>query len=345
MIRYFSMFSGIGGFEYGISESGVESECIGYSEIDRSAIKVYESHYPNHRNYGNAREINPDDLPEFDMFCGGFPCQSFSIAGKRQGFQDTRGTLFYEILRIAKAKRPKILFLENVKGLLSADDGRCFHTIITSLDELGYAVEWQVLNSKHFGVPQNRERIFIIAHLRTGCTRQVFPLRQASETYPDSVTDSETMGDCASTIKRRDYQNWNGNYISIFPVLTPDRQKLRQSRRFKEDGEDMFTLTGQGVHGIAMNIQEPIVHNMQPRSPDRPSASRGGSGHLQKQDGTTYCLDRIRRLTPVEYARLQGFPDDWCSMLSDSAAYKCYGNAVTTNVICEIMKVVGEIYG
>lgn len=156
------MFSGIGGFELGFEKTAPERfECVGYSEIDKHAIRVYSHHWPRHRNYGDAFKINPSELPDFDLLVGGFPCQSFSIAGKRRGFEDTRGTLFYEICRIAKAKRPRLLLLENVKGLLNHDGGKTFAVILLALDELGYDVEWAVLNSKHFGVPQNRERVFI----------------------------------------------------------------------------------------------------------------------------------------------------------------------------------------
>jgi len=161
-MRYFSTFSGIGGFELGIGDYG---ECIGYSEIDKYAIQTYEKHF-NHKNYGDITKINPKQLPDFDLLCGGFPCQSFSVAGLRGGFEDTRGTLFFEIARIIREKQPRFLLLENVKGLLSHDKGRTFATIISTLNELGYDCEWQVLNSKNFGVPQNRERVFIIGHIR-----------------------------------------------------------------------------------------------------------------------------------------------------------------------------------
>jgi len=133
---------------------------------------------------GDIRGVNPATIPDFDLLCAGFPCQAFSVAGKRKGFQDTRGTLFFEILRVAEAKRPALLLLENVKGLLNHDGGRTFTVILQSLDELGYWVEWQVLNSKHFGVPQNRERVFIIGHSRNGGTKPIFPITEA-----DGVAD------------------------------------------------------------------------------------------------------------------------------------------------------------
>jgi len=163
-MRFFGMFSGIGGFELGIKRATINQwECIGYSEIDKYAIQIYERHF-KHKNYGDATRINSKRLPDFDLLVGGFPCQAFSVAGKRRGFKDTRGTLFFEIVRILKVKKPKYILLENVKGLLSHDNGRTFQTIIGVLADIGYNVEWQVLNSKDFGVPQNRERVFIIGY-------------------------------------------------------------------------------------------------------------------------------------------------------------------------------------
>jgi len=182
-IKYFSTFTGIGGFELGIDwATKNKAECIGYSEIDKYAIQVYEKHF-KHKNYGDITKIKEKELPDFDLFCGGFPCQSFSIAGKRLGFADTRGTLFFDICRILKEKRPRLLLLENVKGLLSHDNGNTFKTIIATLAELGYDLQWQVLNSKNFGVPQNRERVFIVGHLRATPRPKVFPIGKSSEVF------------------------------------------------------------------------------------------------------------------------------------------------------------------
>lgn len=150
--------------------------CIGYSEIDKYAIETYQQHFGGHQNYGDATKINAAELPDFDLLVGGFPCQAFSVAGKRKGFDDTRGTLFFDIARILSEKRPRHLVLENVKGLLSHDSGKTFQTIVGVLTDLGYFVEWQVLNSKDFGVPQNRERVFIVGHLGGEPRRKVFPI-------------------------------------------------------------------------------------------------------------------------------------------------------------------------
>ena len=203
-MKYLSTFSGIGGFELGIQQAyeyvqrtegfqqrGLEGDidmpdtresclapeplCIGYSEIDKYAASIYQKHFPNHTNYGDITKINEKELPDFELLVGGFPCQSFSIAGKRGGFNDTRGTLFFEIARIIRKKQPRLLLLENVKGLLSHDKGKTFATIISTLDELGYDIQWQVLNSKNHGVPQNRERVFIVGHLRGTSRPEVFP--------------------------------------------------------------------------------------------------------------------------------------------------------------------------
>jgi len=321
-MKYFSMFSGIGGFELGIQRvfSNRDHErlsCVGFSEIDKYAIQIYKKHF-KHKGYGDAARIIWKEVEEFDCLVGGFPCQAFSLAGNRRGFKDTRGTLFFEIARCLEERKPRFCVLENVKGLLSHDKGNTFFTILTTLEELGYDVEWQVLNSKDFCVPQNRERVFIVGHLRGSSGRKVFPLGSDGEGYhklsssPGWVQSKASIGGCIGTKQDRQHNTF-------------------------------------------------IVHNLQTRSPNRPSLTKicpcgsgklykkccgvdGGSGHLSRDDGVTYCLDssgqgvqvgdmRIRRLTPLECERLQGFPDGWTEGISDTQRYKCIGNAVTVNVI------------
>jgi len=158
-VKCYSLFRGIGGFDLALKNLG--HEIVGGCEIDKYANQVYQRHFGEKPYELDATKIRPEELPDFDLLCAGFPCQAFSIAGKRLGFEESRGTLFYEIARIAREKRPKLLFLENVKGLLSHDNGKTITTILSTLDELGYDCEWQVINSKYF-VPQNRERIFIL---------------------------------------------------------------------------------------------------------------------------------------------------------------------------------------
>lgn len=180
-MKFLDLFAGIGGFRLGMESAG--HECVGFCEIDKFARKSYKAIHntEGEREYHDITAVSDEEWRELrgtvDAICGGFPCQAFSVAGKRKGFRDkTRGTLFFEIARAAEQIKPRILFLENVKGLLSHDKGRTFRIILSTLDELGYNVEWQLLNSKNFGVPQNRERVFIIGHLRGSSGREVFPI-------------------------------------------------------------------------------------------------------------------------------------------------------------------------
>jgi len=181
MIKYLDMFSGIGGFRSALDKVG-GFECVAYCEIDKYAKKAYEAMYDTKGEmyFNDAREIKPEELPDIDLICGGFPCQSFSNAGKRRGFEDARGTLFFEIARIAAVKKPKYLLLENVPGLLSHDSGRTFATILGTLDELGYDVAWEVLNSADFKVPQSRKRVFIVGFLRGKCAGRILSFTDAN---------------------------------------------------------------------------------------------------------------------------------------------------------------------
>ena len=334
-MKYFSMFTGIGGFELGIQQaiSGCKDSptssqlnghtqrpgdndlprqhdvqapqvCVGYSEIDKYADQIYQKHFGG-KNYGDATKINAGELPDFDLLVGGFPCQAFSVAGKRLGFNETRGTLFFDIARTLSEKRPRDLVLENVKGLLSHDQGKTFQTILGVLADLGYFVEWQVLNSKDFGVPQNRERVFIVGHLGGEPRRKVFPIIGATgkdiETVVDSLSQTKRVyspNGASPTINTMG----GGGHEPKIPVLTPDRAVKRQNgRRMKTDGEPAFTVNTQDRHGI-------------------------------------YNGARIRRLTPLECERLQGFPDGWTEGLSDTQRYKTLGNAVTVNVVEAVIK-------
>ena len=344
-MKYFSMFSGIGGFEYGINQATNNKwNCIGFSEIDKFATQIYQQHFPKHKNYGDCTKINTELLPEFDLLCGGFPCQAFSLAGKRMGFKDTRGTLYFEIARIIKARLPRFLFLENVKGLLNHDSGRTFTTILATLDELGYDAEWEVLNSKHFGVAQNRERVFIIGHLRGTSSKQVFPIGKGSE----ELNGRDAEKQVASSLQNPGHAC--GNYKGM-NMLELTKCQSQGNRIYDDSGISQTLAAKGGGRGAKTGLYQ--VHNLQPRSPDRPSLKKnpkaGGSGHLQRED-TSYCIDdgntnavefkdkSIRRLTPVECERLQGFPDGWTEGLSDTQRYKCLGNAVTTNVITAIVE-------
>ena len=302
-MKYLSLFSGIGGFEIGIQQAYESQwrgdyECIGYSEIDKYAVQIYEKHF-NHKNYGDITKINEKELPDFGLLVGGFPCQAFSIAGKRGGFEDTRGTLFFEIARIVREKQPRLLLLENVKGLLSHDKGKTFYTIISTLDELGYDTQWQVLNSKNHGVPQNRERVFIIGHLRGTSRPEVFPFRETDK--EDTRNVGEDLSYCIDS-----------NYHKGTNTLEKGRRQLiHQLNQPKHSNDRIY-----GTDGVSPTLNTMQGGNRQPFIPED---------------------SKIRRLTPTECERLQGFPDGWTEGLSDTQRYKTLGNAVTVNVIRDIM--------
>lgn len=197
-MKYFDTFTGYGGFTLGIQQAyelskmevksknstdskgespqhGSSPLCIGFSEIDKYATSVYQKNFPNHQSYGDITKINAAELPDFDLLTGGVPCQSWSIAGKRGGFEDERGNMWFQFSRILRAKRPKYFIAENVKGLLSHNGGKSMERICEELCDCGYAIDFEVLNAKNFGVPQNRERVFIIGiRLDLLDERQVF---------------------------------------------------------------------------------------------------------------------------------------------------------------------------
>ena len=342
-LKFFDLFAGIGGFRLGMERAG--HECVGSCEWDKYARETYKKNFGSYPEYNDAKDLHPQSLPYFDVLCAGFPCQAFSIAGKRMGFEDTRGTVFFEIARIAKEKRPPYLFLENVKGLLNHDKGRTFDTIISTLDEMGYDAEWQVLNSKYF-VPQNRERIFIVGHLRGERTRQVFPLGDYDQQTTKKIKRVGGYSQCSAvydtdglspTISACTHGYAIGN-ISVKACLTPDREEKRQmGRRFKEDGEPAFTVNTQDRHGVmidtTMVYMSNINANMKQRIQERTESWTLGTGtDFGIKEGI-----RIRRLTPKECERLQGFPDDW-TIGSDTQRYKQCGNAVTVDVVEYIAK-------
>lgn len=229
-MKFFDFFAGIGGFRLGMEQAG--HECVGHCEIDKWANLSYNAmHKPKESEvyFDDIRTVNAADMPEADCYCFGFPCQSFSIAGKRGGFEDTRGTLFFEVMRLAKVRRPTILFAENVAGLLTHDGGATFGTIITTMAELGYSVEWQVLDSQYFGVAQHRERVFIIGHLGNECGRKIFPIGEDDPAVNELQRYKTSNRVVTNTLDTRIGADTRGTYIA-------DRQTDRQITVLKVDG-------------------------------------------------------------------------------------------------------------
>ena len=222
-MRFFDFFAGIGGFRLGMEMAG--HECVGHCEIDKYADMSYSAmHHPKETEvfFNDIRTVRAADMPECECYCFGFPCQAFSIAGHRRGFEDTRGTLFFEVMRLAKERQPQILFAENVSGLLNHEGGVTFGIIISAMAELGYSVEWQVLDSQNFGVPQHRERVFIVGHLGGRGAGKVFPIRQddSEVTVIQRQQDSDRV--ICNTLL-------NGDRKAIGTYVATDRQTDRQT--------------------------------------------------------------------------------------------------------------------
>jgi len=334
-MRFIELFAGIGGFRYGLEtvnemelwrcrqkENKLETNstniisqsdkrqftysCVYANEIDKYASQIYQKNYGEAELYeGDIRTITAKSIPDFDLITGGFPCQSFSIAGKRKGFGDTRGTLFFEICRIVEAKRPHLLLLENVKGLLNHDSGNTFRIILDSLSELGYDCEWEVLNSKNFGVPQNRERVFIVGHLRGTSRGQIFPIGEDDTSInKENRGKSQLPTTISGTITTRFGDRYQDTFINQPATI------------------DLYHF----LHGEKRPVTSRIMDD-------------GNSATISSAlPPSLINKNRIRRLTPTECERLQGFPDGWTKGISDTQRYKCLGNAVTTNVITEIGK-------
>lgn len=308
-MKVFSTFTGIGGFEIGIrhaaDRAGAEVEIVGYSEIDKNAISVFERHYKGVKNYGDITKLDAEALPDFDCLVGGFPCQAFSILGQRKGFEDTRGTLFFDLARILQAKRPGLFVFENVKGLVVHDGGRTFRTIINTISDLGYDCQWQVINSTNHSVPHNRDRVIIVGHLRGSRRPQVLPFRR--------------------TAKKNNIQYHSAKTYPSEPQV-----------RIPEATVAGFAMAKPGQ---AVNLSMPNSRSRRGRVSDvSPTLDTGMWIYTLDVDG------RLRRLTPTECERLQAFPDGWTKTgilgeeFTDRQRYKMLGNAVTTNVIQSVFE-------
>ena len=232
-MKFFDLFAGIGAFHLGLSRSGFDY--AGSCEIDSSCELVYKKNFHTGFDYKDARQLDAAKLPDFDILTAGFPCQAFSYAGQRMGFTDKRGTLFLEIARIAKEKRPKLLFLENVAGLLNHDKGKTFATIINTLYEVGYNVEWLVINGKYF-VPQSRERIFIIGHLTGGGTRPIFPIRENNKVSDGACKETQGKGKRVRDAHTRaiDSNYWKGGSCSSRTMILLAYTNFKMTHRVQE---------------------------------------------------------------------------------------------------------------
>ncbi|PMD96971.1 DNA (cytosine-5-)-methyltransferase [Siphonobacter sp. BAB-5405] len=309
---FIDLFAGIGGFHLALDSLG--SECLYASEWDKSAAKVYHNNF-NIMPDGDITKVSELDIPKHDILCGGFPCQAFSISGKQKGFEDTRGTLFYEILRIVAYHKPKIVFLENVKNLIKHNNGETFVIIENSLIGLGYDVNWQIINTSHFGLPQNRERVYIIGFRKD--------LNVKNFKFPSPINTSVKLSDVleenpidAKVINRLDVEFYK-NYIPQLQLFDSSSSinKPIQIGKVNKGGQGERIYHPEG-HAITL------------------SANGGGVG---SKTGLYYINNQIRKLTPRECARLQGFPESFIIDESKSNAYKQFGNSVSVNVLQNIL--------
>ena len=399
-MKFLELCAGIGGFRQALENLGCE--CVGWSEIDKYAIKLYSAWYNDDCNFGDVTKIEAETLPDFDLLVGGFPCQAFSIAGKRMGFDDTRGTIFFDFARIMKAKKPKFAIFENVKGLLNHDGGKTYETILQTLNELGYDAQWGILNTKFHGLPQNRERVYIVANLRERSSTKILFERGDGITDKVERTEQSIIGDYY-TENGKTHQ-WGGviGDESIAPCLMAGEYKSPrivkigsiggkpcQSDQVYSPSGVSVTLSAQnggkgamtGLYKIGdidgLNTQYSRVYDSKGVSTTI-NAQGGGLGAKTglykvgaidgvfrlKQGNRVYgvngkartiCAEgggyggytglytnseqtKVRRLTPKECFRLQGFKDEMVELgysigISDTQLYKMAGNAVSVPVV------------
>lgn len=292
-LRFIDLYAGIGGIRLGFENENCQ--CVFSSEIDKYAQQTYSVNFKE-IPFGDITKIDISKIPEFDILLAGFPCQSFSKAGLQNGFSDIRGTAFFDIMNIIKYHKPEVIFLENVKNLVSHDHGTTFETIINSLNKINYTTYYKILNSKEFGLPQNRNRIYIVAFKNK--INFNFPIGNSIKTrvfdiLEDNVSEKYTISDKLwighQKRKERNKQNGKGFGYSLFDEYSEYTSTL--SARYYKDGSEIL---------IKQNNKNP------------------------------------RKITPRESARLQGFPDSFIISVSDIQAYKQFGNSVSVPVIKEI---------
>lgn len=367
-IRFIDMFAGIGGFREGLQLAG-GFQCVGFCECDKYAQQSYRALFDCEEEWysSDARKIEPDELPEFDLLCGGFPCQAFSVAGHRKGFGDPRGTLFFELARLAEARKPRYLLFENVPGLLNHDGGRTFAAILDTLDGLGYGVEWQVLNSKDFGVPQSRKRVYLIGYLDERCRGKIFPFTETAgislvQILPGAQGERiySTKGiSCTLAAQTGGF----GGKTGLYEVGLPIKENTKKGYKMAYPG-DSISLAFAGLNTRRGRVGRKIAHTLTTNSdqgtlearavltPERETVRQNGR-RIKSAEEPMFTLTaqdrhgvffggRIRRLTPKECLRLQGWRDEQIDRVlpiqSDAQLYKQAGNGVTVTVVEAIGK-------
>lgn len=310
--RFIDLFAGLGGFRLALESYG--AECVYSSEWDKAAQDVYEKNFGD-RPDGDITKVDESTIPQHDIICAGFPCQAFSISGKQRGFEDSRGTLFFDVARIAKKHKPKILFLENVKNFASHDNGNTLRVVKTTLEELGYDVYYKVLNSVKYGVPQKRERIYIVCFRKDlGITKFEFPKPFPLTRHVEDILEKE------SAVMPLNQEKYPVTYNGVVDDTYSDKMIRLGTINKGGQGERIYS-----TKGIAVTL------------------SAYGGGVFAKTGG--YLVDGVpRKLSPRECARVMGYPDTYIMAENKNQAYKQFGNSVVIDVlqyiVAEICKVI-----
>lgn len=306
---------GIGGFRIALESFG--AKCVFASEIDKHAKNVYEANF-GEKPSGDITKINPNDIPDHDILCAGFPCQPFSIAGKQEGFADlTRGTIFYDILRVVKVKKPQVIFLENVANLEAHDNGNTFNIVKSSIEELGYSFNYSVMNALDYGVPQNRKRIYIVAFRND--------IKVNDFKFPEPITLTKHVED----ILEHESDIAAKMYVNRTDVVMNSKDLNSYSDRPIQIGHVAANRQGERIYSIKGTAI---------------TLTANGGGQFSKTGG--YLINnKLRKLTPRECARLMGFPDDFIIAESNNQAYTQFGNSVVIDVIQMILKSIAEALG
>tara|TARA_B110000003_G_C16620944_1_gene523109 strand:+ start:658 stop:1788 length:1131 start_codon:yes stop_codon:yes gene_type:complete len=370
-MNHLDLFSGIGGFSLGLKQAGIPIKNSFFSEIDKYAIQVYQNNFKNSKYVGSVTDVQKEQLPKIDIITFGSPCQDFSMAGKRKGMDGERSSLITQAIRLINECRPSFFIWENVKGTFSSNSGSDFWAIIQAFTNIGgYRLEWQLLNTKWF-LPQNRERIYLVGYIANGSGEQVFPITENNKTI------NELQGQQANTFTlTTKYRNeGNGSYI-IERKLNAQKIKIKSatSRGYEEaikgdsinySNPNSKTRRGRVGKGVAQTLDtgcnQAVIGNKLNKNQQKKldklnvdhsisgtlteAIGRGGSSgeYLSMLKKNLINTGDIRRLTPIECERLQGFPDNWTQygtkgLISDSQRYKMAGNAVSVDVV----KAVGE---
>ena len=357
-MKFIELFAGVGAFRLGLERTG--HECVWANEWLERPRSIYARNFGEQPDGRDIRDVSAGDIPDADLLVGGFPCATFSVAGKRTGFSldDTRGTLAFEMFRLASEKSIPYLLFENVKGLLNHDEGRTFEIILEVLDGLGYDCQWELLDSQNFGVPQHRERIFLIGHLRGKPRPKVFPIGRASRSNDEANSQERTgreglFSDISPTLDAHYYKGGNARQY----VVQTESRRDKEMRTYTEGV--VPTLTAQmGTGGGNVPYVRPML--------DVARVNKSPNGRLIKDDGdpmyTITAQDRhgvqignedgfaIRKLTPLECERLQGLPDGWTELyhdgrrVSDSERYERCGRTITIPVVEAIGRRLHEFY-